>query len=93
MHTASLFPGEPMISDRQNIAGAVWVEKMHQHRVTLLRGVLESAKATFNLATGPDKADALKVVLQGPPDVEHVPAQIRSAETAWYVDRDAAAKL
>ena len=93
MHTASLFPGEPMIADRENIAGAVWVEKMHQHRVTLLRGVLESAKATFNLATGPDKADPLKVVLHGPVNPEVAPAQIRSADTVWYIDRAAAAKL
>ncbi|HWE50646.1 MAG TPA: 6-phosphogluconolactonase [Bryobacteraceae bacterium] len=93
MHTASLFPGEPLIDDRSHIAGEVWVEKFKQHRVTLLRGVLESARATFNLATGPDKAEPLKEVLQGALDPMHKPAQIVSAGTVWYVDTAAAAKL
>ena len=94
-HTASLFPGERLIAERDGnrIAAAVWAEKMQQHRVTLVRGVLEAARATFCLATGPDKADALKLVLQGAPNPELVPAQIRSDGTVWYVDRDAAAKL
>jgi len=92
-HTASLFPGEPLIGDHTDIASAVWVEKMKQHRVTLLPGVLESARATFSLATGPEKADALKLVLQGPSNTMETPAQIRSAGTVWYIDRAAAAKL
>jgi 6-phosphogluconolactonase len=93
MHTASLFPGEPLIDDRQHIAGAVWVEKFKQHRVTLLRNVLESARSTFNLATGSDKADPLKEVLQGSVDPMKKPAQIASPNTFWYIDRAASAKL
>jgi len=92
-HTASLFPGEPLIGDHTDIASAVWVEKMNQHRVSLLPAVLESARATLSLATGPEKADALKLVLQGPSNAKEAPAQIRSAGTVWYIDRDAAAKL
>ena len=34
-HTASLFPGEPLIADRTGIAAHVWVEKMKMDRVTL----------------------------------------------------------
>jgi 6-phosphogluconolactonase len=63
-HTASLFPGEPLISDQTGIAAAVWVEKMKQHRVTLLPGVLERARHTLCLVTGPEKADALFAVLR-----------------------------
>ena len=37
-HTASLFPGEPLIGNRTGIAAALWVEKLKQHRVTLLPG-------------------------------------------------------
>ena len=59
-HTASLFPGEPLIADHEGIAAAVWVEKMHQWRVTLLPGVLEAACHTVVLATGADKAPALE---------------------------------
>lgn len=92
-HTASLFPGEPLIANHTGIAAAVWVEKLRQHRVTLLPGVLERGRNTVCLATGPDKTDALYRVLSGPFDPLHVPAQIASPSTTWYVDRAAAAKL
>jgi len=92
-HTASLFPGEPLISDRTGIAAAVWVEKMKQHRVTLLRGVLESARHTLCLATGAEKAAALLAVLRGPYDPLQTPSQIASPDMAWYIDKDAAGRI
>jgi 6-phosphogluconolactonase len=92
-HTASLFPGEPLISDRSGIAAAVWVEKLGQHRVTLLPGVLERARHTLCLVTGAEKADALPLVLRGPLTPLRFPAQIISANTSWFIDRSAAAKL
>jgi 6-phosphogluconolactonase len=92
-HTASLFPGEPLIEDLSRIAGLVWVEKFRQHRVTLLRGTLERARRTLCLVTGEDKADALVRVLRGPRDPLHVPSQIESPEMTWYLDILAVAKL
>lgn len=87
-HTASLFPGEPLIADRGGVAAAVWVEKMHQWRVTLLPGVLEAARNTVMLVTGADKAAMLKRVLTADYDVTQYPAQIASlkAEADWFVD-------
>jgi 6-phosphogluconolactonase len=92
-HTASLFPGEPLIEDHTQIAGLVWAEKFQQHRVTLLPGVLECARRTLCLVTGGDKTEALLKVLRGPHDPLHVPSQISSPEMTWYLDRLAAAKL
>ncbi|MES1258304.1 MAG: 6-phosphogluconolactonase [Acidobacteriota bacterium] len=92
-HTASLFPGEPLIEDHARTAAAVWVEKFQQHRVTLLPGVLESARHTLCLVTGADKAEPLVTVLRGPRDPLHVPSQISSPQMSWYLDRRAAAKL
>jgi 6-phosphogluconolactonase len=92
-HTASLFPGEPLIGDRTGIAAAVYVEKMMQHRVTLLRGVLERARHTLCLVTGAEKAEALRKVLKGPFDPLNVPSQIASPDTVWYIDKSAGSKL
>ncbi len=89
-HTASLFPGEPLIADRTGIAASVWVEKLRQHRVTLLPGVLERAGFTLCLATGTDKAEALHAVLRGPIDPMRAPSQIASPDMTWYVDKSAA---
>jgi len=97
-HTASLFPGEPLIQNRTGIAAAVWAEKMggvkiQQWRVTLLPGVLEAARHTVILATGADKAAALAATLQGPYDPMQHPAQIARDTAEWFVDRAAAAEL
>src|SRR5262249_44450497 len=43
-HTASLFPGEKLIDDRESLASEVYVDKVKQWRVTLLPGVLINAK-------------------------------------------------
>jgi len=87
-HTASLFPGEPLIQHHTGLAAAVWVEKMQQWRVTLLPGVLEAARHTAVLATGLDKAAALEAVLSGPYDPLKWPAQIgaRGADVTWFTD-------
>lgn len=92
-HTASLFPGEPLIDDRKNIAAAVYVEKFHQWRVTLLRGVLESARHTLMLAAGPDKAEPLQAVLHAPYDPKRYPSQITTYDgegVLWFLDKAAA---
>ncbi len=94
-HTASLFPGDPIVENRDGVAAAVWVEKMHQWRVTLLRGTLEAARNTAMLVTGRDKTDTLKTVLEGEFDPGHYPAQIASLGESgdWFVDREASETL
>ncbi|MBV9677248.1 MAG: 6-phosphogluconolactonase [Acidobacteriaceae bacterium] len=95
-HTASLFPGEPLIENRTGIAAAVWVEKMRSHRVTLLPGVLLRAQQTILQVVGADKAEVLREVLKGPEDPMRYPCQIaaRNSETAtWFLDKAAASNL
>jgi 6-phosphogluconolactonase len=90
-HTASLFPGEPLIEDRSGIAAAVWVDKFKQWRITLLPGVLMAARHTALLVAGSDKTAALRSVLSQSFDPLHYPAQIASGEgTVWFVDAAAA---
>ncbi len=90
-HTASLFPGEPLIEDRSGIAAAVWVEKFKQWRITLLPGVLMAARHTALLVAGSDKTAALCSVLNQPFDPLQYPAQIASGLGAvWFVDTAAA---
>jgi len=89
-HTASLFPGEPVIEDRAGITASVWVEKFGQHRVTLLPGVLERTRLTVHLVTGADKCDALQGVLHGPVDYMARPAMISSPNMIWFLDEASA---
>lgn len=95
-HTASLFPGEPLIADHHGIAAAVWVEKMKSHRVTLLPGVLIAARATVIQAAGANKAEPIHNVLEGPDDPYQFPCQIGTRgfdNAAWFLDTAAASKL
>lgn len=92
-HTASLFPGEPLIDDHKNLAAAVYVEKFHQWRVTLLPAVLAAARHTLMLAAGHDKAEPLRSVLHEPYDPKKYPAQIATyvgAGVIWFLDKAAA---
>ena len=95
-HTASLFPGDPFIDNQTGIAAAVWVEKMKNHRVTLLPGVLKRASQTVIQAAGEDKAEPIFQVLRGPENDKQFPCQIATrgkANALWFLDTAAAAKL
>lgn len=95
-HTASLFPGEPLIDNRTGIAAAVWVEKLRSHRITLLPGVLLAARHTVIQVAGEDKAEAVRNVLKGPEDPHKYPCQIAtrgSDRSVWFLDKAAASKL
>ena len=94
-HSASLFPGDPLIDDREGVAAAVYVEKFHQWRVTLLPGALLAAKHTVFVVVGDDKAEAVRAVFQEEYDPKKYPAQIASHHgrgVTWFLD-EAAARL
>jgi 6-phosphogluconolactonase len=92
-HTASLFPGQPLVEDRQGLAAAVYVEKKSMWRITLLPGPLLAARSTAVLAAGPDKAQALRSVFHEPYDPVCYPAQLGAREgrpVVWFLDQAAA---
>lgn len=93
-HTASLFPGEPMVENRDTIASAVLVEKLARWRITLLPGVLTHAHHIVMLVAGADKAETLKAVTEGAYEPLKYPAQIiphHCRHVTWFVDQAAAA--
>ena len=94
-HTASLFPGEPLIEDREQIAAAVFVEKIPQWRITLLPGPLLEARHNVFLVSGEDKAEAVRAVFQHDYDPLRLPAQVvahHARSVSWFFD-DAAGRL
>lgn len=94
-HTASLFPGEPLIADRIRIAAAVWSAPMAQWRVTLGPGVLLGARHTVMLATGADKRAALRRVFAADGDTSETPSRLMlgAPDAAWFLDRAASEGL
>jgi 6-phosphogluconolactonase len=93
-HTASLFPGSMGLEERQRLVIANWVEKFNAFRITFTYPVLNQAARVMFMATGADKADAVRRVIedkkQGPPAGGVAPTD---GKLLWFLDRDAAAEL
>ena len=92
-HTASLFPGEPLMDDRAGIAEAVFAPQFNQWRVTLLPGPLLAARNLVYLVSGADKAEAARAVFEGPPEPKKYPAQVIGKGAEWFLDEAAAGLL
>jgi 6-phosphogluconolactonase len=100
-HTASLFPGSPLLGDEveaashhalPSLAAAVYVPAMDTWRLTLTPATIRAARTVFVLVAGGDKHPALRRVLGGPADVTAAPAALLHqlpGDVAWYVDRAA----
>ncbi len=67
-HTASLFPGDAMLQERERWVGAV-IGVKDEARITLTYPVLQSARATAFLVAGADKRAVLDRVLSGDSDL------------------------
>lgn len=93
-HTASLFPGTPILDERSRSVAAVHVPKLDSWRVSLTLPVLDHARRLLFLVAGGDKAAMVEQVL-GPANGEPVPVQRIQArgEVEWHLDADAAALL
>jgi len=95
-HTASLFPGSPVLLETGRLVVAVAPPpppiEPQVRRMTITPPVIDAARNVAVLVTGPDKAAVLARVLDGPPDPAALPAQIARRGT-WIVDRAAARQL
>ncbi|KAF0218640.1 MAG: hypothetical protein FD174_2733 [Geobacteraceae bacterium] len=93
-HTASLFPGEEGIGEKERLAVALYVEKLHTHRVTLTLPVLNSARRVVFLVAGREKAVIVQEVLEGK-NPRLPAAQVNPPEGSliWLLDSEAAGKL
>jgi 6-phosphogluconolactonase len=85
-HTASLFPGDTSIHDRERIAAARFAPQFQQWRVTLLPGPLLAARSRIYLVTGANKKETLRIVLGGPVEAEKYPAQVIGHNAEWFID-------
>jgi len=95
-HTASLFPGTPVLNETKRQAEEVYVAELDMWRVTLTAPVLNAAAIAAFLVSGADKADVVREIIRGPRDPDRLPAQLirpESGEAVWLLDAPAAARL
>jgi 6-phosphogluconolactonase len=86
-HTASLFPGTPVLDVEDHIASEVFVPRLDTWRVTIAKPVIRAAGLRLVLANGAKK----KPILEGVRDGADYPiAQATNGvETWWLIDREA----
>jgi 6-phosphogluconolactonase len=87
-HTASLFPGSAALNERRRWAVANWAPGRKAWRLTLTFPVLNAAREVMFVATGAEKAAALRAIRAGGSDLPA--ARVRARRTVWLVDRAAA---
>jgi 6-phosphogluconolactonase len=87
-HTASLFPGTPVLEVEDRIAAEVYVPRLESWRVTLTKPVLRAAKLRLVLAPGARKKPVLEALRDG---TDYPIAQVaHDVETWWLIDKEAA---
>ena len=94
-HTASLFPDSPALDEQSRLVVANWVAKFNAHRITFTFPVLNRAAEIIFLASGADKADMVRQVLEGKntPPLPSQRVQPSDGKLLWMLDEAAAAKL
>jgi 6-phosphogluconolactonase len=93
-HTASLFPGTPVLNEKKAGVRPVYVEQQHMYRVTLTAPLFNQAANVAFLVSGPTKRAILKKVIEGQYNPTLLPAQLIkpvSDKLFWFTDADAAA--
>ncbi len=94
-HTASLFPGHPLLNETSRWVAPIFDSpKPPPERITLTLPVINQAANVAFITTGAGKADALRRIWE--PEDESLPAgrvQPEDGTLHWFVDEAAAAKL
>jgi 6-phosphogluconolactonase len=85
-HTASLFPGHPVLRAKGLVAGVRDSPKPPPERVTLTMAALQGARQVIILATGAGKAKAVAMAKR-----QEVPSGM-IAGARWLIDRAAAGR-
>ena len=85
-HTASLFPGTPVMDVTDRVAAEVFVPRLDQWRVTITMPVIRAAARRMVLASGQSKARVIAEVGQ---DVDYPITRATRVDTWWFVDRGA----
>jgi 6-phosphogluconolactonase len=95
-HTASLFPGTPVLEEQERWVSEVYVAEQELYRVTLTTPLINQAAVVAFLVSGADKAGILREVLEEPADPQRLPAQLirpTEGELHWLVDEEAGGLL
>lgn len=92
-HTASIFPGSPLLEDKKNWVRDIWVPEKNSHRISFTMPFINKARHIAFLVSGEGKAVIMKQVFSG--KHPHLPAaRVQAKEQLyWFLDEAAASQL
>ena len=86
-HTASLFPGTKALREQEQLVVSNWVDKFQSYRITMTVPVLNNSDIVIFLASGKEKAERLRTVLEGEKQTDLLPAQLTASCCGWWIRR------
>jgi 6-phosphogluconolactonase len=93
-HTASLFPGHPLLKETERWVAPIFDSpKPPPQRITLTLPVLNNARRVAFITAGASKADILPQVLEAGSALPAHLVQPASGKLDWFMDEAAAAQL
>jgi 6-phosphogluconolactonase len=96
-HTASLFPGSPVLQNYRCAIAATQSPKDPPHRLSMTLAAINRASVILFLTTGSSKAEVVRAILNPKTEAERqLPASLVKPEEGrliWFLDQAAAAKL
>jgi 6-phosphogluconolactonase len=95
-HTASLFPETEALRENSRLVVANWVEKLKTSRITFTLPLINAGRCVAFLASGMEKAPAIREVFEGNAPGEKYPSKLvqpTDGKLLWFVDRAAASEL
>ncbi len=92
-HTASLFPHEPILDEKNALVKEVYVNELKQYRITMTAPLINAAHNIMFLVYGEGKAKAVHHIIHGEKNIKEYPAQLiepSNGEVYWLLDKAAA---
>ncbi len=95
-HTASLFPGDKALSEKNLLVTTAQSPEGIKDRVTVTCPLIEKAKRIIFIVSGTNKAEIVKQVIEGNSSVEEHPATIyrrAAGQITWFLNSEAGGSL
>jgi 6-phosphogluconolactonase len=94
-HTSSLFPGNPVLLEKDRLVVPVSQKGIPEKRITLTLPAINHADMVFFLISGLDKAEIVAKVLENKNKTSFPANEIKPTQgnICWFLDKDAASRL
>jgi 6-phosphogluconolactonase len=92
-HTASLFPGNPSLLEKDRLAISTSQTGIPEKRVTLTIPVINHAREIFFLVSGQDKADIVAKIMENKNAFPANEIKPSKGNICWFLDKASASRL